>query len=88
MRYIKAAIAFALIFFAVFALAGWFILPHVPPTPDRPVSVVEGAYWLPNWPGYIAGAVLGTLSARSTLRTKPNSKAKSKHEPKPAPTTP
>lgn len=63
-----AAVSFLLVFAIVFVLAGWFILPHVPPTPSHPVSVFEGAYWLANWPGYALGVLLGGASARAALR--------------------
>ena len=63
MRMITALLALVVSFSIVFVLAGWFILPHVPPTPTEPVSVFEGAYWLPNWPGYVLGAIVGGLSA-------------------------
>ncbi|MEM0983415.1 MAG: hypothetical protein AAGI17_05655 [Planctomycetota bacterium] len=69
MTLFKAILSFAVVFVIAFVLAGWFILPHVPPTPSQPVSAVEGAYWLPNWAGYIAGVVLGGLSARATLKS-------------------
>ena len=68
MRWPIAALAFLVSFAAIFLLAGWFILPHVPPTPAQPVSAMTLAYWLPNWPGYVLGLIIGLLSARATLR--------------------
>jgi len=43
-------------------------MPHLPPTPDHPVTVFEGEYWKDNWAGYLLGLILGGLSARSVLR--------------------
>jgi len=68
MKYVSALISFAFVFAAVFILAGWFLMPHLPPVPDHPVSVFEGEYWKDNWIGYLLGAVLGGLSARAVLK--------------------
>ena len=68
MKYISALISFAFVFVGVFFLAGWFLMPHLPPVPDHPVSAFEGEYWQDNWIGYLLGAVLGALSAWSVLR--------------------
>ncbi len=53
-----------------FFLGGWFLMPHLPPLPDHPVSAVQAEYWTDNWAGAILGVVLGTLSARAALRRK------------------
>jgi hypothetical protein len=71
-RYLTAGISFAIVFLIVFVLAGWFVLPHVPPTPAEPVSAFELSYWIDNWPGYLGGLVLGALSARATLKKTPS----------------
>ena len=68
MKYISAFISFAFVFVGVFFLAGWFLMPHLPPVPDHPVSVFEADYWKDNWIGYLLGAVLGGWSARSVLK--------------------
>jgi len=68
MKYISAFIWFLFVFAGVFFLAGWFLMPHLPPVPDHPVSFVEAEYWKDNWIGYLLGAVLGGLSARSVLQ--------------------
>ena len=68
MKYISAFVSFAFVFAGVFFLAGWFLMPHLPPVPDHPVSIFEGEYWKNNWIGYLLGAVLGGLSARSVLK--------------------
>lgn len=68
MRQLTAACSFALIFVLAFFLGGWFLMPHLPPVPDHPVTVFEWEYWVTNWAGALLGLVLGTLSFRSTLR--------------------
>ena len=65
---LTAFISFAFVFAGVFFLAGWFLMPHLPPVPDHPISVFEGEYWIDNWIGYLLGVVLGGLSARSVLK--------------------
>jgi hypothetical protein len=70
-RLITATLAFLVIFAIVFFLAGWFLSPHLPPTPKAPVTVFELAYWTDNWAGAVLGAVLGGLSARASLKSKP-----------------
>ncbi|MEW6249258.1 MAG: hypothetical protein AB1716_01310 [Planctomycetota bacterium] len=68
MKYVSASISFAFVFAGVFVLAGLFLMPHLPPVPERPVSAFEGEFWIDNWAGYVLGAVLGGLSARSVLK--------------------
>jgi hypothetical protein len=68
MKYISAFISFAFVFAGVFFIAGLFLMPHLPPVPDHPVSVFESEYWKDNWSGYLLGAVFGGLSARSVLK--------------------
>jgi len=63
-----AVVSFVVVFVLVFFLAGWFLMPHLPPTPATPVSVFEARYWIDNWAGALLGALLGGLSAWSTLR--------------------
>jgi hypothetical protein len=70
MRYITATLSFLLMFILGFFLGGWFLMPHLPPLPDHPVSAVQAEYWTDNWAGAILGVVLGTLSARAALRRK------------------
>ena len=64
----KAIVSFILVFAFAFFLGGWFLMPHLPPVPDHPVSVFEGEYWTTNWAGALLGLVLGGLSARSVLK--------------------
>ncbi len=68
MKYISAFVSFAFVFLGVFFLAGWFLMPHLPPVPNHPVTVFEGEYWQSNWIGCLLGLVLGGLSARSVLK--------------------
>ena len=68
MKYISAFVSFAFVFVGVFFLAGWFLMPHLPPVPVQPVSAFEAEFWKDNWIGYLLGAVLGGLSARSVLK--------------------
>lgn len=71
MRFVMAAVSFLLVFVCVFVLAGWFLMPHLPPTPAEPVSAVEAGYWTTNWIGLALGLPAGLLSARGTLKRKP-----------------
>jgi hypothetical protein len=68
MRCVTAVIAFLLMFAIGFVLGGWFLMPHLPPVPDHPVTVFEAEYWTTNWAGASLGLVFGVLSARSTLK--------------------
>ncbi|MGE5611951.1 MAG: hypothetical protein ACM359_22080 [Bacillota bacterium] len=47
----------AVVFGCVFFLAGYLLMPYLPPTPARPVSVFEGEYWVTNWAGLVLGGV-------------------------------
>lgn len=71
MRYATAIIAFLFMFVLGFFLGGWLLMPHLPPVPDHPVSAFEAEFWTTNWAGALLGLLLGTLSARSTLKRKP-----------------
>ena len=68
MKYASALISFVFVFVAVFFLAGWFLMPHLPPVPDHPISVFEADYWKDNWIGYLLGVVAGGFSARAWLK--------------------
>jgi hypothetical protein len=68
MKYFSAFISFIFVFAGVFFLAGLFLMPHLPPVPDHPVTIFEGDYWKGNWIGYLLGTVLGGLSSRSILK--------------------
>jgi drug/metabolite transporter (DMT)-like permease len=68
MKYVSASISFLFVFIGVFFLAGWFLMPYLPPIPNRPVSVFENEYWIDNWIGLLLGIVLGGLSAISVLK--------------------
>lgn len=70
MKYVSACISFIVVFVFVFFLGGWFLMPHLPPTPDHPVTVFEIEYWTTNWAGAALGIILGGLSARSILKKK------------------
>lgn len=67
----RAAVSFVVVFALAFVLGGWFLMPHLPPAPDRPVGVFEAGGWGTNWAGALLGIVLGGLSARSVLRRRP-----------------
>jgi len=66
--WLKASVSFLFVFVFTFFLAGWFLLPYLPPVPDRPVTVLEARYWVDNWIGVLLGVVLGAISARSIFR--------------------
>lgn len=68
MRYVSAGALFVLVFALSFVLGGWFLMPHLPPVPDHPVTVFESEYWTDNWAGAILGIVLGALAVWHTLR--------------------
>lgn len=65
---ISAIVSFCFVSIGVFLLAGWFLMPHLPPIPDRPVSAFEFEYWQDNWIGLLLGPVFGALSALSVIR--------------------
>jgi hypothetical protein len=60
MKLISAFVSFAFVFAGVFFLADWFLLPHLPPVPDYPVSVFQLDYWKDNWIGCLLGAIPGS----------------------------
>jgi len=64
----KAIVSFIVVLVIGFVLGGWFLMPHLPPVPDRPVTVFEAEYWTTNWAGALLGILLGGLSAWSVLR--------------------
>jgi hypothetical protein len=64
----KAIVSFIVVFVIGFVLGGWFLMPHLPPTPDHPVTVFEAEYWTTNWAGALLGLLLGGLSAWSVLK--------------------
>lgn len=66
----KAIVSFIVVFAICFVLGGWFLMPHLPPTPKQPVSVFEIDYWTTNWAGALLGLILGGLSARQASRKK------------------
>ncbi len=68
MKYASAFVSFTFVFVVVFVLAGWFLMPHLPPVPDHRVTVFEAEYWKDNWIGYLLGALLGGMAARSSLK--------------------
>ncbi|HEY7087304.1 MAG TPA: hypothetical protein VH518_04395 [Tepidisphaeraceae bacterium] len=71
----KAITSFIIIFLFAFFLGGWLLMPHLPPTPDHPVSAFEAEYWTTNWAGALLGLILGGLSAWSVLRKRPSGPA-------------
>jgi hypothetical protein len=68
MKYLSAIISFVFVFVGVFLIAGWFLMPHLPPIPDHQVSAFEMDFWKDNWIGYALGIVAGFWSARSLLK--------------------
>jgi uncharacterized protein (DUF2062 family) len=68
MKHVSAAISFVVVFVFVFILGGLFLMPHLPPVPDHPVTAFEAEYWTTNWAGALLGIILGALSARSVLK--------------------
>jgi len=69
--WLKAIVSFLFVFVFAFVLGGWFLMPHLPPVPDHPVTVFETEYWTTNWAGAVLGVVLGGMSAWSILRSEP-----------------
>lgn len=65
---LKALSSFVIVFILSFVLAGWFLMPYLPPVPTTPVSVFELDYWITNWVGALIGIILGTLSAVAIMR--------------------
>ena len=68
MHYLRACISFVVVAAIGFVLGGWFLMPYLPPVPDRPISIFETEYWTTNWAGALLGLILGGLSAWSVLR--------------------
>ncbi len=68
MARLSATASFLGVFAVSFVLGGWFLMPHLPPRPDHPVTVWEAEYWTNNWAGALLGVVLGALSACSAYR--------------------
>lgn len=66
--WVKAIVSFLFVFLFAFVLGGWFLMPHLPPVPDHPVTTLDAEYWTTNWAGAVLGLVLGGLSAWSVLR--------------------
>lgn len=64
----KAVVSFVVVFLFAFVLGGWFLMPHLPPVPDHPVTVFEAGYWTTNWAGALLGIILGGLSGWLVLR--------------------
>lgn len=64
----SAITSFIVVFACCFVLGGWFLMPHLPPVPPRPVTVFELEYWTTNWAGALLGLALGGLSARAAYR--------------------
>ena len=58
----KAVVSFIVVFVFAFFLGGWFLMPYLPPVPDRPVTIVETEYWTTNWAGALLGLILGVLA--------------------------
>jgi hypothetical protein len=60
------------VFGCVFFLAGYLLMPHLPPTPSRPVTVFEGGYWLTNWAGLVLGIVAVAVNVALLKRSARN----------------
>jgi uncharacterized RDD family membrane protein YckC len=67
-RFIRLAISFLAVFFFVFFLGGWFLMPYLPPVPDHPVSSLQLEYWETNWIGALLGLILASFSCWADLR--------------------
>jgi hypothetical protein len=65
---IRAIVSFLVVFVFTFFLAGWFLMPYLPPVPNHPVTVFELEYWTTNWIGVLLGILLGLLSARWAVK--------------------
>ncbi len=65
MKWLSAGISFIIVFVIVFILGGWFLMPHLPPIPLRPISAYELDYWTDNGAGALLGLILAGLSYRS-----------------------
>ena len=52
-------------------------MPHLPPIPDRPISVYELEYWTDNWAAALLGLILAGLSARLVIKKNTNTNKKS-----------
>jgi hypothetical protein len=68
MKWLSAGISFIIVFVIVFILGGWFLMPHLPPIPESPISVYELDYPTVNLPGALLGLILAGLSARSIIK--------------------
>ena len=68
MKWVNASISFLFVFVFTFILAGLFLMPHLPPVPEGPVSAFEARFWVDNWVGVLLGILLGSISARSIAR--------------------
>ena len=68
MKWVSASVSFVVVFIFSFFLGGWFLMPYLPPKPDRPISAFELDYWTTNWAGALLGIILGGLSAYSILK--------------------
>jgi hypothetical protein len=45
----RAIVSFIVVSCFAFHFGGWFLMPHLPPVPDHPVTVFEAEYWTTNW---------------------------------------
>ncbi len=70
MKYAMIIISFLFMFVCGFILGGLFLMPYLPPRPDRPVTMFETAFWIDNWIGLILGLGLGISSARITFKSR------------------
>jgi len=74
MKWISAGISFIIVFVIVFILGIWFLMPHLTPIPERPISLYELDYPTDNWAGALLGLILAGLSARSIIKKNTNTK--------------
>ncbi len=68
MKIFESILSFLLIFVLVFVLAGWFLMPYLPPTPKHTITIFDIEYWTRNWAGALLGIILGVLSTWLTTK--------------------
>jgi len=65
-RTFSSITSFVFVAAGVFFLGGFLLMPHLPPTPSKPVYWFEMDYWVTNWAGLLLGVPCGFFAARAT----------------------